>query len=140
MTSNAQSGSAVTARVTWSGTGEQRVYYLTHDSIENFLHQKRRSLTSGGNLLGWLGVLVTIILTLNTATFSASLGMSAETVKGVFIFAALASVVGALKEAWSWLTSNSSPEQLAEDLGRRGIRPTDLIHRPNIRLAVDRNK
>jgi hypothetical protein len=105
----------------------QPIYILQRDSVRTFLHEKIELLGLSARLMGYLGILLTLIATLATAEFTDFLGLKGPVVNGTFVAFTLIVAVLAIRESITWYKSKSKldVDSLAEDLGNRGsiIRP-----------------
>jgi len=102
----------------------QPIYILPRDTIKAFLHETAALLTVPGRLLGLLGVEVTLVASLLTATFRDFFWIKGDTLKGFFIAAAVlvAALVAAdlVRIVKNW--GAYSVDALTKNLGSRGSR------------------
>ena len=130
---NVDIGAAVTkgiyANVTFEHKEVQPIYVLHRDTVRTFLHEKLAKFEQKGKLLGLIGIELSLLASLVTATFNDWKGLKGSVIEGAFI---VFSVVGAYYcfiEAIRWYRdkSNLSVDALASELGSRGsvIQPSD---------------
>lgn len=100
----------------------QPVYLLHRDTIRAFLHEKFGHIAAESRCLAFLGIEISLVATLLTATFQDVGWLKGPVIQGTFI--AFAIIVGILlareakRRVWGgeWV----SPESLATELGARG--------------------
>ncbi|EGQ8033799.1 hypothetical protein G5Y08_000010 [Vibrio parahaemolyticus] len=71
---------------------DQEVIQITEDKLENILIKYAKNLGLKDSWLGPLSILITVIITLSTATFNAALGIEAAVWKALFVFVGIVSV------------------------------------------------
>jgi hypothetical protein len=106
----------------------QPIYILHKDTIKTFLHEKREVLSIFDRMLAIIGVLLTVIVTLFSATFNDFLGLPGNVMQGIFIVSTI------FLSIWLLITiikiikniKSISIDNLCKDLGKRGtiIKPT----------------
>lgn len=104
-------------------TNEVQPYFILHkDTIRTFLHEKVALLASQGKLLGLIGIEVSLIASLVTATFNEWHGIKGPTIEAAFFLSTVIAGVLTVKEFLLWLQSKSSctVDALTIELGKRG--------------------
>ena len=100
----------------------QPIYILYKDTIKSFLYEKQNQFGLTSKLLGFLGIEITIITTLFTATFKDFEYVEGKTIQGFFI--ALFMIFGffILKDGFFWIKNKrkNDPENMTQELGKRG--------------------
>ena len=100
----------------------QPFYILQRDTIRTFLHEKIGEFGISARLLGYLGVEVSIVIALATATFDDFYIFKAHHVQGTFCSFAFIFGFLILKDFKFWYSNkdNMTVDKLAENLGQRG--------------------
>jgi hypothetical protein len=100
----------------------QPIYILHRDTIKSFVHEKLHLFGIEGKLFGLIGVEVTIITSLLTATFNDWNGIKGNLIQGTFVAFAIIFAVWTLKVFFVWFAQhkNCTVDALIEELGGRG--------------------
>ena len=100
----------------------QPIYILHRDTIKTFMHEHRRLLSLTDRLLSLIGVEISIVLTLLTASFFVVFGIPSDTVKGIFISFAIGIGAWLLITLFQYLKErkNLSIDKIVDDLGKQG--------------------
>ncbi|MFH1872791.1 MAG: hypothetical protein ABIK82_16420 [Pseudomonadota bacterium] len=104
-------------------TNEVQPYFILHkDTIRTFLHEKMALLASQGKLLGLIGIEISLIASLVTATFNEWHGIKGPTIEAAFFLSTIAFGILSVKEFLLWMKSQSSctVDALTTELGKRG--------------------
>lgn len=113
----------INSQVSLGGDGEQKFYLLGHDSIESVLHKRMSALNAGSNCIGWVGISLSIIITLSTAKFEKTLGLPPEYINAIFVVGLCVFFVLSIIDGLAWWKGRLTPEQLASELGKKGLKP-----------------
>lgn len=100
----------------------QPFFILHKDSIRNFFHEKYRIFEMQGRLLGLVGITLSLIASLLTATFNDWHGIKGSLIEACFVVSTVISTLFTLKDFSDWWKNkgNMSVDQLSDELGRRG--------------------
>jgi hypothetical protein len=100
----------------------QPIYILYRDTIRTFLHETIQTMGLQGRLLGLIGIELTIVASLVTATFTDWQGIKGSLIQGTFL--ALAIILGILivKDIVLWLITRKkcNVNDLVDELATRG--------------------
>lgn len=126
-------GSEVTrgiySNVTFEHHEVQPIYILHRDSIRTFLHEKLGLFEERGKLLGLVGIEVSLIASLVTATFNDWYGLRGSFIEASFFIASLVCGVYTVRSLLKWFKYRESigVDSLADELGGRGsvIKPSE---------------
>lgn len=117
------------ANVTFEHHEVQPIYILHRDTIRTFLHEKLGLFEERGKLLGLLGIEVSLVASLVTATFNDWRGISGSLIEASFFVATLVCGYYTLRSVHKWLRYRKAigVDSLAEELGARGsvIKPSE---------------
>lgn len=106
----------------------QPIYILQRDTVKTFLHEKIEAFGVADRVLGYVGIEITLIASLVTASFNDWWGLKGNIIEGTFIAFAIIVAVLIIKDGICCLKNrgNFSVDVLAEDLGGRGsiIKPS----------------
>ena len=106
----------------------QPIYVLHRDTIRTFLHEKIGAMQRSGQLLGLIGIDVSLVAALATTTFRDSFGVPGELIQATFIVCV--AICSGYILRWlcltGWEGGTLGVDQLVDDLGTRGsvIRPS----------------
>lgn len=100
----------------------QPIYILYRDTIRTFLHEKIEEFGLSARFLGFLGIEISIITTLFTATFNDFLKIKANIIQGTFVAFAIIFALLIFKDIKCWWCNkeNLTVDELAKELGQRG--------------------
>lgn len=105
----------------------QPIYILHRDTIKSFIHEKVNLFGLEGKILGLLGIEVTIITTLLTATFNdwdviGGRVIKGSDIRGTFNAFAIIFFIWTIYEVWNWVrhSSDLDVDSLVSNLGSRG--------------------
>lgn len=113
----------INSHVTIEGDGHQKYYLLNHDSILSVIQCNYDGIKSGSDALAFIGIFITITLTLVTAKFEDSFGISKDTIKAIFIVSLLIFGFLFFKSAYNFFRKGISAEKLADEIGKKGLSP-----------------
>jgi hypothetical protein len=107
----------------------QPIYLLHRDTIRTFLHEKVGLFEQKGKLLGLLGIEVSLIASLVTATFNDWKGIKGNVIEASFLVFSLLCGFYTVRESIRWLKYRNtlSVDALSHELGGRGsvIQPNE---------------
>ncbi len=110
----------------------QPIYLLHRDTVRTFLHEKLALFEHKGKLLGLVGIEVSLVASLVTATFNDWKGIKGSVIEAAFWVTTLVGIYYLLKELSVWYRNRNglSVDALAQDLGSRGsvIKPSQSEH------------
>lgn len=100
----------------------QPIYILQRDTVKAFLYEKKSTISIVDRFLALLGVEITIIVTLFTATFTSILGLGGENIKGIFICLSLILAVWLIVTIIKMVqvSSKMSIDAISDELGKLG--------------------
>lgn len=100
----------------------QPIYVLHRDTIRTFLHEKMALFEQQGKLLGLLGIEVSLVASLLTATFNDWKGIKGSVIEASFIVFSILCGYYIIRESIRWLKYRKelSVDSLSNDLGGRG--------------------
>ena len=100
----------------------QPIYILYRDTIRTFLHETIQILGLQGRLLGLVGIEITIVASLVTATFTDWNGIKGSLIQGTFFAFAIIFGIWTIKDFILWLmtTKKFSVDSLVDKLAARG--------------------
>lgn len=115
------------ANVTFEHQEVQPIYVIHRDTVKAFFHETKHRLSQEGKLLGILGIELSLIVSLVTATFNPWLGLKGEVIEASFFVLSVIFGVFLILETVSWLANGGKVkiDALTDELGKRGsiIRP-----------------
>lgn len=107
----------------------QPIYVLHRDTIRTFLHEKLGLFQQQGKLLGLLGIEVSLIASLVTATFNDWKGINGNIIEASFLVFSLICGYCTVSETVQWLRYRDAlnVDTLSNELGSRGsvIQPSE---------------
>ena len=107
----------------------QPIFVLHRDTIRTFLHEKLSLFQQQGKFLGLLGIEVSLIVSLVTATFNDWKGIKGSVIEASFFVFSIRCGYYTLRESIRWFGNRNSlsVDSLSNELGGRGsvIRPND---------------
>jgi len=100
----------------------QPIYILYRDTIRTFLHETIQTLGLQGRLLGLIGIEITIVASLVTATFTDWHNIKGSLIQGTFIAFAIIFGVWIIKDFILWLMTwkKCNVDSLVDELAVRG--------------------
>lgn len=100
----------------------QPIYILQRDTVRTFLHEKIEALGLSTKVLGYVGIEITLIASLVTASFNDWMGLKGSVIEGAFVTFSIIVAALIIKDGTCWLKNRNklSVDVLAEDLGGRG--------------------
>jgi hypothetical protein len=100
----------------------QPIYILYRDTIRTFLHETIQTMGLQGRLLGLLGIELTIIASLVTATFTDWQGIKGSLIQGTFLALAIILGMWIVKDVVFWLITRKkcNVNDLVDELASRG--------------------
>ena len=105
------------------------IFMLQRDTVKTFLHEKIGLFGLSSRFLGYIGIEITLIVSLITATFNDWLGLKGNVIEGTFVAFALIIGVIILRDGICCIKTRGklSVDDLTQDLGSRGsiIKPTE---------------
>lgn len=106
----------------------QPIYILQRDTVRTFLHEKIEAFGLAARVLGYVGIEITLVASLVTASFNDWMGIKGHVIEGTFVAFAFVIAILILKDGACWIKNrvSLSVDALAEDLGGRGsvIKPS----------------
>ena len=106
----------------------QPIYILQRDTIRSFFYEKISDMSSESQFYCYLGIAITLLATVITATFTDIWIVKAELIKSTFLILTIYFIIKLIISGIKWIkTRNSnSPSALTDELGSRGsiIKPT----------------
>lgn len=118
----AEVAQGIYANATFEAQEVQPLFVLHRDTVKSYFHEKRTQFDEQGKLLGYLGVEITLVATLLTATFNDQYGMKGTLIQAVFFVFSI--IFGLLLVAslvnWRKHKETLTVENMVDDLGKRG--------------------
>ena len=135
-------GAEITKGISYNATFVHRdvqpIYVLHRDTIRTFLHEKLDLFDQQGKLLGLLGIEVSLIASLVTATFNDWKGIKGNVIEASFLVFSLICGCYTVREAIRWLKYRDtlSVDALSNELGGRGsvIQPNEQKATPAVHI------
>ena len=120
----------------------QPIYVLHRDTIQTFLHEKLGLFEQQGKLLGLLGIEVSLIASLVTATFNDWKGIKGNVIEASFLVFSLICGYSIVRESIRWLKYRVTlnVDKLSTELGGRGsvIQPNEQKANPAVHTDAAR--
>ena len=100
----------------------QPIYILYRDTIRTFLHETIQTMGLQGRLLGLIGIELTIVASLVTATFTDWQGIKGSLIQGTFLALAIILGIWIVKDIVLWLITRKkcNVNDLVDELASRG--------------------
>lgn len=100
----------------------QPIYVLHRDTVRTFLHEKLSLFEQQGKLLGLLGIEVSLVASLVTATFNDWKGIKGSLIEASFFVFSLICGYYSIRELIRWFNYRDSltVDSLSNELGERG--------------------